>query len=73
MEMVRLFIEKGADVNAVMNDGETPLHRCLRFLKQDKMMNLVRILVENGAESLMSTQRRRMERLRLITCTNSTV
>lgn len=31
-------------------NGWTPLHRCLRFLKRDKLIHLVRILTENGTD-----------------------
>ncbi|MBR2281582.1 MAG: ankyrin repeat domain-containing protein [Spirochaetales bacterium] len=44
-DMLRLLIEKGADVNYVSNDGETPLSIAV----EDNKLEYVAILLENGA------------------------
>ena len=47
MELVRLLIQEGADVNAQDEDGESPLHGAMA--KSDNY-NVARTLIENGAE-----------------------
>ena len=45
-QLVKYFIEKGADINKKNNDGNTPLHLALR--KQN--MEIINILLENKAK-----------------------
>jgi hypothetical protein len=45
-EMVKYFVENGADVNTIGNNGETPLYLAVFFNKLD----LVTYLVEHGAD-----------------------
>ena len=45
--MLQLLIDAGADVNAVNEDGETPLHRALAMQSN---YDLARLLIENGAD-----------------------
>lgn len=47
MELVRLLIQEGADVNAQDEDGESPLHGAMA--KSDNY-DIARILIENGAD-----------------------
>ncbi len=47
MQLVRLLIQEGADVNALDEDGESPLHGAMA--KSDNY-NVARTLIENGAE-----------------------
>ena len=47
IELVRLLIQEGADVNAQDEDGESPLHGALA---RSNNYDTVRILVENGAD-----------------------
>lgn len=47
MELVRLLIQEGADVNAQDEDGESPLHGALA---RSNNYNIARILIENGAD-----------------------
>ena len=46
MEVVRVLVEKGADINKARNDGATPLH----VASQNGHADVVRILVERGAD-----------------------
>jgi ankyrin repeat protein len=41
-----MLIERGADVTALKNDGETPLHLALRSEEVD----VARMLIERGAD-----------------------
>jgi len=45
VSMVRLLIEKGADINAKNNDEETPLHRAV----WQSNLDVIRLLIEKGA------------------------
>jgi len=47
MELVRLLIQEGADVNAQDEDGESPLHIAMA---RSNNYSIVRTLVENGAD-----------------------
>lgn len=47
IELVRLLIQEGADVNAQDEDGESPLHGAMA--KSDNY-NVARTLIENGAD-----------------------
>lgn len=47
MQLVRLLIQEGADVNAQDEDGESPLHGAMA--KSDNY-NIARTLIENGAD-----------------------
>ena len=47
MELVRLLIQEGADVNAQDEDGESPLHGAMA---RSDNYNVARTLIENGAE-----------------------
>ena len=46
MEVVKVLVEKGADINKAMNDGFTPL--LMASLKGH--VEVVGVLVENGAD-----------------------
>lgn len=43
--MIKLLVEKGADVNAVNADGNTPLHYAVRYGNE----RMVQYLKKNGA------------------------
>ncbi len=45
-DLVKYFIEKGADINKKNNEGDTPLHIALR----NKMNIIIGILLENKAK-----------------------
>ena len=47
MELVRLLIQEGADVNAQDEDGESPLHGAMA---RSDNYDVARTLIENGAE-----------------------
>ena len=47
MELVRLFIQEGADVNAQDEDGESPLHSAMA---RGDNYDVARTLIENGAD-----------------------
>ena len=47
LELVRLLIQEGADVNAQDEDGESPLHGAMA---RSDNYNVARTLIENGAE-----------------------
>ena len=47
MELVRLLIQEGADVNAQDEDGESPLHGAMA---RSDNYNVARILIDNGAD-----------------------
>ena len=47
MELVRLLIQEGADVNAQDEDGESPLHGAMA---RSDNYNVARALIENGAD-----------------------
>ena len=47
MELVRLLIQEGADVNAKDEDGESPLHGAMA---RGDNYNVARTLIENGAD-----------------------
>ena len=47
LNLVRLLIEQGADVNAADEDGETPLHRALSLRNN---YAVARLLIERGAD-----------------------
>lgn len=47
MELVRLLIQEGADVNAQDEDGESPLHVAMA---RSENYNVARTLIENGAD-----------------------
>ena len=47
MELVRMLIQEGADVNAQDEDGESPLHGAMA---RNDNYNVARTLIENGAE-----------------------
>ncbi len=47
MELVRLLIREGADVNAQDEDGESPLHGAMA---RSDNYNVARTLIENGAD-----------------------
>ena len=47
MELVRLLIQEGADVNAQDEDGESPLHGAMA---RGDNYNVARTLIENGAD-----------------------
>ena len=47
MELVRLLIQEGADVNAQDEDGESPLHGAMA---RSDNYNVARTLIENGAD-----------------------
>lgn len=46
-EMVKLFLEAGAEVNAANDLRETPLHLAAQ---DDKNLQLVRVLIQSGAD-----------------------
>jgi ankyrin repeat protein len=46
-ELVNLFLEAGAEVNAANDIGETPLHLAAQ---DDKNLELVRVLIQSGAD-----------------------
>ena len=47
VDLTRLLLEQGADVNAADEDGETPLHRAMSI---GDNYDTARLLVENGAD-----------------------
>ena len=47
IDIIRLLIQQGADVNAQDEDGETPLHGVMA--KKDQY-NIAKLLIENGAD-----------------------
>ncbi len=49
VEIARMLLEKGADVNAVNAFGETPL-LCLAEANMDKHLGFARLLIEHGAD-----------------------
>ena len=51
IEIVRLLIQHGAEVNAKKVDGKTPLHLVCQYYKNSNLMDLVHLLIENGADS----------------------
>lgn len=50
VETVRLLIEYGADVNAANYCGKTPLMYAATSQKGDRTVEIIKILLENGAE-----------------------
>jgi serine/threonine-protein phosphatase 6 regulatory ankyrin repeat subunit B len=53
-EMVKLLVDKGADVNALNKDNETPLHKCFaqftRSSEDSKHIEIINFLIEKGAD-----------------------
>ena len=45
LEIVKLLLEKGADINVQDNDGRTPLHEAMSY----QAFGVARFLLENGA------------------------
>ena len=50
IDLVALFIQNGADVNAENENGQTPLHLLCKHYKNDNLIDLVKILIEKGAD-----------------------
>jgi len=51
IETVKQHIAAGTDVNAKNNHGQTPLyHACLPFIHTDNPVEIVELLIENGAD-----------------------
>jgi len=51
MEIVRLFIENGADVNAKTRDGESPIHYVCKYCVDGiSLIHAVQLLIEKGAD-----------------------
>lgn len=50
--VVSALLELGADVNAVDNNGFTPLHHSVKanHHPRDKVVKMVKLLLENGAD-----------------------
>jgi len=49
LDLVKIFIDAGCDVNARNNQGQTPLHVAL-ICEFDNRIEMVKLLVENGAD-----------------------
>ena len=47
VDLIRLLLDEGADVNAADEDGETPLHRAMSTKNN---YDTARLLIENGAD-----------------------
>ena len=47
VELIRLLIQEGADVNALNQDGQSPLHEALAL---EDNYDIARLLIENGAD-----------------------
>jgi len=50
MEIVKILIEKGADVNAKNNEFWTPLHNLIHNYDHESLIEIVLLLIENGAD-----------------------
>ena len=46
MDVVRVLVEQGADINKAKNDGATPLY----IASEKGHVDVVRVLVEHGAD-----------------------
>lgn len=57
IEIVRLLIEKGADINAKASNGETPLHSLFQNgYEKTNVINIARLLIGKGADLKATTE-----------------
>jgi len=56
LEIVKYFIQNGADINSKDKDGKTPLYKvALGNYSEDSKLNIVKYLIENGANIKVRT------------------
>ena len=51
MKKLKVFIEKGADVNLQNNKGNTPLHILIKYGEQKDILEKVKLLLQSGAKT----------------------
>jgi len=59
IDLVRILIDSGADINARDNDRYTPLHYLCANYKRGNLLKLIRLLKKNGADLKAKTKKGR--------------